>query len=277
MEAAGLFAERELAIDAHARVQRFFLRLDRTTDFELASAAWRATMTTLGAELARRIKYRAFHAERGCGVAFDAPRAGVLQAAREVSAVFLACGAELEGHPWRLLPFAFELFVAGRVAVAHADPLLQERLVTHGAPNSWTYFMLAELAVLCLEGDVDAAFWEEAFEALVRTSELMSRNPAEPPAEEMTSEARGELYGYRDGRSLRMADVALARAAYRGALSALGAAERRRRLCDTLGLIAAATRFHSFTSVWWTPGATHPLAEREPIAKAVLDARAAQA
>ena len=274
--AADLFAERELAVEAHYRVQRFFLRLDWRTDFERADPEWRAVMQRLALELTQRVRLRAFHAERGRGVLFRAPKPAVLQAARAVSAVFLGCAEELAGHPWRLAPFAFELFVAGRVAVTHRDPALQKRLCTHGAPNSWSYFLIAELALLCLENGLDAAFWDEAVEALVRTSELMGRHPALPPADGMTSDERGVLYGYRDGRALPMADVELVRAAYARALLPLGASERLQRLRDGFGLVAAGARFHNLASVWWTPGATYPLSAGEPIAKALLDARAAR-
>lgn len=274
--AAGLFAERELAVEAHYRVQRFFLRLDRRTDFRLADAPWRSVMARLGVELTQRLKLRAFHAERGRGVAFAAPKPAVLAAAREVSAVCVGCAEELAGHPWRLISFAFELFVTGRVAVAHRDRGLQQELCTHGAPNGWSYFLFAELAILCLEGGIDAPFWDEALPAMVCTSELLCRHPAEPPAEGITSEERGKLYGYRDGRARPMADVLLAREVYDRALLPLAAPDRRRRLCDCLGLIAASARFHNLASVWWTPGTIHPLTDGAPIAKALLDARSAR-
>jgi hypothetical protein len=273
--AADVFAERELAIDAHYRVARFFLALDRGTDVVLADPAWRATMARAGAELELRLKLRAYHAEHGRGVTFHAPRPEVVPALGAISAVFQKSATELAGHPWRLLPYAFELFVAGRLAVAHVDPALQALLYSHGAPNSWNYFLFAELAAACLESGIDAGFWEEALVALVGSAELLSRNPAQPPAPEMTSDERAALYGYRDGRALRMEDVHLARQAYAVASGAYPPGpERRRCLCDSFGALIAGLGYHNFSSVYWTPGDTHPLTYPAPLAKSALDARA---
>ncbi|NOT31230.1 MAG: hypothetical protein HOP15_12355 [Planctomycetes bacterium] len=72
-------------------------------------------------------------------------------------------------HP-RIVEWAFLRFATECLSATHLDPDWHRRLLSHGAPAGELFFSFAELALACIELDIDRSHWERHLPILVRTA-----------------------------------------------------------------------------------------------------------
>ncbi|QDU84279.1 hypothetical protein Pla163_13860 [Planctomycetes bacterium Pla163] len=138
--------------------------------------------------------------------------------------------------------WAYELFVSGRLAVAHPHEFVHRVVMARGAPDGTPFLLFAELASLCLDLGTDDTFWMPRFEHLVRAAILFHAHPAtdaavvqelgHPEADPM------DLYAFYDGKHIAMRTVFELRRTHGEVLDALAPDERRKLLEDAFTWIA---------------------------------------
>jgi hypothetical protein len=264
---ARLFDERELCIDAHHRIQRFFLALDRRTDPHTAAADLRQPMKRLMRVLDARQAYRVYFASRAQpeGIDLFLPSEADLAIARLVSAIFRESACALEGHPWRLAPLAFELFVSGRLVTAHPEADLQAKLCMHGAPDGWNFFLFTELAFVCAEAGIDRDFWDPLLPTLVGASDLLARSGRGELKPRQPSEVSSARLAQWDGRVLPMTAVEDMRHRCAARLQGRAGLDRIRRLGDLFAHALGAAGFMRYSSVFAAPGTRRALLEPQAL------------
>lgn len=72
-------------------------------------------------------------------------------------------------HPG-IVEWAFLRFATECLSATHLDPGLHGRLLSHGAPAGELFFGFTELALACIELDIDRTHWERHLPVLVRTA-----------------------------------------------------------------------------------------------------------
>lgn len=245
-----LFLERERALALQLRAQRFFLALEMRVTPELNRDISRTGREALQGHLWRRASLRAALSRSvgegsvGSVPVFDPSPTTVQDPLRAYERVLRGVIVEhygpdpvAEGLAW-----AFEAFVAGRIATVHPNPDWNERLVCHGAPNSANYFLFAELAFLCVEADVAADFWNRLLGVLVASAHILAFH------DESVGESGAPRFAHREGRALRVRVIDEVRRAY-AELNALEPEERLARLEDSFGLLLGRCFERTHTSI----------------------------
>jgi len=192
-----LYPSRLQAIAWHARAQEFFLRMDMETEPSLVPPRWLDTIRRLGQRLQYRIEERACCGLRGGYPCFrpivtvDSEDPFERSDLEDVS-LFLVnlIRSGLENHGGdKLVAWAFEMFATDRLTVHHVDLAAHRYLKGHGAANGLLFLQFAELALACIENDIDRDFWLRYLPALVQathafleTARDWTTSPAREPA-----------------------------------------------------------------------------------------------
>jgi len=120
--------------------------------------------------------------------------------------------------------WAYELFVAGRLAVSHPRPKTHWKIMHHGAPDGTPFLLFAELAALAIRvNHPDAPFWRERLPALVRAAVLFQAHPASDLAQANQYGINGkppeDHYAFYDGKTIPLRVVFELRARHRAHLA----------------------------------------------------------
>jgi hypothetical protein len=102
--------------------------------------------------------------------------------------------------------WAYELFVAGRLAIAHSDPRVHWRIMHHGAPDGSPFLLFAQLASNAISLGSRADFWRPRIGALIRAAVLFQAFPASDAARSQEYFVDGALpddvYAFFDGKTI---------------------------------------------------------------------------
>ncbi|MBI1382019.1 MAG: hypothetical protein GC161_13140 [Planctomycetaceae bacterium] len=175
---ATLFEQRRWALLCDQRSRAFFCDLDVRVHPGLVSASDAARLDEASQLLFNRLEARIALGRRSLVPDFRAPAGGfVSRQGRNlawVSDLLRSLHDEhlvLQGGS-SLMAWAIEAFALGHLSTFHLDPDLQEPLSRFGAPNSSEFLKFPELALACLDYDVDRAFWAAHLESFVRAAHL---------------------------------------------------------------------------------------------------------
>jgi hypothetical protein len=177
---AGIFAERERAIERDRRIRLAFLEHDRDTNPALDQVKWDQQMEALNVLLGTRIRVYASCGKLGKWPAHGALGPSLLAKTQKVSdSIRQTFQALIDADPAvDLFDWAFEFFATGAVVTRHNDLDWQDKLLRHGAPNSTNFLRYPMLAIVCIESDVDAAFWRQHLRTLVRCAHIFLESAA---------------------------------------------------------------------------------------------------
>ncbi len=261
-------AARQLGLEFSVRAQRFFLELELATGPRTSSPDRRAAVQILRGRLDVRIAARAFYGATDRLPQFAAlgGRDGALASALiGISALFKNLAERhLDYGDRHLLGWAFELFVTDQLAAIHPDPVAEDALTSHGAANGTEFFKFIELAFLCMEEGVDAAFWRIHLSDLVRSAELFLTHAQHPLGALCTARCPGS-YAYVEGRFTPRQTIRAMRERYARELRDLSSVEQVHSLASTFTRVIA----HAFsdrgtvavggvdTTDLWSPGHQH--------------------
>lgn len=185
---------------------------------------------------------------------------GLEKFANKTSAMFEKAEQQLADpgggvHP---VEWAFELFVSGRLAVAHPFEFTHNVIMVRGAPDGEAFLLFAELASQCLELGVEVDFWRPRFRHLVRMMILFEAHPATDAAiiqDLGHSQANlKDLYSFYDGKQIAMRTVFDLRRSHAEVLDPLGPADQRALLEDAFTWAAGRIRVADGS----VPGAVNP-------------------
>jgi len=233
VEGEQLFAARKAALEDDWAIRRFFLELDTRTSPGVVDGAWARDLQAVRRRLHSRGSVRI---RRGADLRVpvfskEHEVLGERPALERVSTFFIEVAREhleLEGGR-NLLGWAFEQFATDAMPTRAEDPELQRDLYSHGTPNGSEFFKFAELALMCLDNDVDAEFWNANVEALVRVSHVFVEHSTDP-ARLRVAPRRPEDFGHRPGRVYPDQRLWELRRQYAERLAGRDGTERKHRL-----------------------------------------------
>jgi len=186
-----LFEQRRWALLCDQRSRAFFCALDGCVHPGLVRAGDEVTLDEAGQLLFNRLEARVALGRRGLVPRFArSAREGSGGPPREggnlswVSRLLRTLHDEHLVLPdgTSLMGWAIEAFALGHLSTFHLDPDLQEPLSRFGAPNSSEFLKFPELALACIDFDVDREFWTAHLESFVRAAHLFVAQAGPIPA-----------------------------------------------------------------------------------------------
>lgn len=183
-----LFEQRRWALLCDQRSRAFFCALDGCVHPGLVRAGDEVTLDEASQLLFNRLEARIALGRRGLVPRFRHTGPDALEPAFEGGGIHARERANLAWvsrllrslHDEHLLlpdgtslmDWAIEAFVLGHLSTFHLNPDLQEALSRFGAPNSSEFLKFPELALACIDFDVDREFWTVHLASFVRAAHL---------------------------------------------------------------------------------------------------------